>query len=166
MKKTLILIMIGLLVFSMATQDSFAAKKAKGAAGAISQDDMNKMSETIDKLTKKVYSNSLFSPQDNSEMIEIKIKLDNQMLITPDATLAPLYYKAANLYLAREYKQESIDCFKTILENFPDTALAPKAKQALTSMGIEIKLPTAEGATTGQAAPLDDIENYVAENIE
>ena len=86
-------------------------------------------------------------------MIEIKIKLDNQMLIAPDITLAPLYYKAANLYKAREYKQEAIDCYQTILENFPDTALAPKAKQALTAMGIAVVEPNEkEGETTGQAA--------------
>ena len=159
-----------MIVFAMASQDSYAAKKAKKAAGAISQEEMNTMSETIDRLTKKVYSNSLFSPQDNSAMIEIKIKLDNQMLIAPDATLAPMYYKAANLYRAREYKQESIDCYKTILENFPDTALAPKAKQSLTEMGIEIVLPktteNSDGESTGQAAPVQEETNEVAQYLE
>lgn len=153
MKKTLILLLIGMIVFSMASKDSLAAKRSKKVAGAISQEDMVTMSGTIDRLTRKVYSNSLFSPQDNAEMIEIKIKLDNQMLIAPDAGLAPLYYKAANLYKAREYKQEAIDCYQTILENFPDTALAPKARQVLTSMGIAVVDPNAEeGETTGQAA--------------
>ena len=37
------------------------------------------------------------SPQDNQKMIEIKLKLDNQMLIAPDPALAPVYYKAGNL---------------------------------------------------------------------
>lgn len=157
MKKTLILLLIGMIVFSMASKDSLAAKKSKKTAGAISQEDMTSMSDTIDRLTRKVYSNSLFSPQDNASMIEIKIKLDNQMLIAPDAGLAPLYYKAANLYKAREYKQESIDCYQTILENFPDTALAPKARQALTAMGIAVVDPNAEeGNTTGQAASSEE----------
>ena len=96
MKKTLILLLVGFIIFSMASMDSLAAKKSKKTAGAISQEDMTTMSETLDRLTKKVYSNSLFSPQDNSSMIEIKIKLDNQMLIAPDAGLAPLYYKAGS----------------------------------------------------------------------
>lgn len=156
MKKTLILILVGLIIFSMASKDSLAAKKSKKTAGAISQEEMGTMSDTIDRLTRKVYSNSLFSPQDNAAMIEIKIKLDNQMLIAPDAALAPLYYKAANLYKAREYKQEAIDCYQTILENFPDTALAPKARQVLTSMGIAVVDPNAEeGTSTGQAASAD-----------
>ena len=147
MKKTLILLLIGMIVFSMASMDSLAAKKSKKSAGSITQEDMTSMSETIDRLTRKVYANSLFSPADNASMIEIKIKLDNQMLIAPDITLAPLYYKAANLYKAREY------CYQTILENFPDTALAPKAKQALTAMGIAVvESNEKEGETTGQAA--------------
>lgn len=167
MKKTLVLLLIGLIIFSMASMDSLAAKKSKKSAGAISQEDMTTMSENLDRLTKKVYSNSLFSPQDNASMIEIKIRLDNQMLIAPDAGLAPLYYKAANLYRTREYKKEAIDCYQTILENFPDTALAPKARQALKDMGVEIVEPAAEseegtdaedGTTTGQAAPVETTE--------
>lgn len=156
MKKTLVLLIIGMIIFGFAAKDSMAAKKSKKTVGAITAEDITTMSDTIDRLTKKVYSNSLFSPQDNSAMIEIKIKLDNQMLIAPDAGLAPLYYKAANLYKAREYKQEAIDCYQTILENFPDTALAPKARQVLTSMGVAVVDPNAaEGETTGQAAGTD-----------
>lgn len=164
MKKTLILIMLGMIVFAMGTNDSLAAKKAK-SAGGVSQEEMTNMSETIDRLTKKVYANSLFAPQDNSAMIEIKIKLDNQMLIAPDASLAPLYYKAAILYKAREYKKESIDCFQTILENFPDTALAPRARQELKAMGIEVVEPpkSEDGETTGQAATL---ENNISDIVE
>lgn len=157
MKKTLILIILGMIVFAMGANDSLAAKKAK-SAGGVSQEEMTSMSDTIDRLTKKVYSNSLFAPQDNSAMIEIKIKLDNQMLIAPDASLAPLYYKAAILYKAREYKKESIDCFQTILENFPDTALAPRARQELKAMGIEVVEPpkSEDGETTGQAAAIEE----------
>lgn len=157
MKKTLALLLVGLIIFAMASKDSMAAKRSKKSAGAISQEDMNTMGETIDKLTRKVYANSLFSPQDNSSMIEIKIKLDNQMLIAPDVSLAPLYYKAANLYKAREYKQEAIDCYQTILENFPDTALAPKARQALQAMGVAVVDPNnPDGGSTGQAADAQD----------
>ena len=165
MKKTLILLLIGMIVFAMASKDSLAAKKSKKSAGAITQEDMTSMSDTIDRLTRKVYANSLFSPEDNSSMIEIKIKLDNQMLIAPDVSLAPLYYKAGNLYKAREYKQEAIDCYQTILENFPDTALAPKAKQALTTMGVAIVAPAQEeeGASTGQAANVE-ADSPAAEN--
>lgn len=165
MKKTLILLLIGMIVFVMASKDSMAAKKSKKTAGSITQEDINTMSDTIDRLTRKVYSNSLFSPEDNSNMIQIKIKLDNQMLVAPDVSLAPLYYKAGNLYKSREYKNEAIECYQTILENFPDTALAPKAAQALKAMGVEIVAPKAEGETTGQAANLEEAtEQPASEN--
>ena len=145
MKKTLILLLIGFIIFGLAAKDSMAAKKSKKSAGAITQQDMDAMSETIDNLTKKVYSASLFSPDENSELIGVKIKLDNQMLIAPDATLAPLYYKAGNLYRAREMKKEAIECYQTILENFSDTALAPKAAQALKTMGVKVVDPNGDG---------------------
>ncbi len=171
MKKTLILLLIGMIVFSMAAKDSQAAKKSKKSAAVVTRDDLNAMTETIDNLTRKVYSNSLFSPEDNSKMIEVKIKLDNQMLVSPDLSLAPLYYKAGNLYLAREYKKEAIECYQTILENFPDTALAPKATQALKKLGVEIVTPVNEeteqdGTATGQAADIIQTDNNIQTDIE
>ena len=33
---------------------------------------------------------------------------------------------------------EATECFQTILENFGDTALAPKAYQALKDMGVDV----------------------------
>ncbi len=161
MKKTLVLLLIGFIVFSLAAKDSMAARRSKRGGGAITQEDMEKMSATIDNLTKKVYSASLFSPQENAQLIEIKIKLDNQMLIAPEPSLAPLYYKAGNLYKAREYRKEAIDCYQTILENFSDTALAPKAAKILKDMGVKVvepeqKKPESEESdqTTGQAADI------------
>ena len=99
------------------------------------------MSDSIDNLTKKIYARALLSPQDNETLIGIKIQLDNQMLVATATELAPLYYKAGNVYKLRNMKAEAIDCYKTILENFSDTALAPKARAALAELGIEVTAP-------------------------
>lgn len=99
------------------------------------------MSEDIDNLTKKIYARALLSPQDNETLIGIKIQLDNQMLSAANTELAPLYYKAGNVYRLRDMKPEAIDCYQTILENFSDTALAPKARAALEEMGIKVAAP-------------------------
>lgn len=164
MKKTIVLLLIGFIIFGIAAKDSEAARRSKKQAGVLTQEQQTSMAATLDTLTKKMYANSLFSPEDNAKLIDVKLKLDNQMLISPDVALAPLYYKAANLYLAREYKKEAVDCYQTILENFPDTALAPKAKQALESMGIAVKSSfDEEGETTGQAA---DIGQSASEAIQ
>ncbi len=164
MKRILVLLLIGFIVFTLAAKDSMAAKKTrnKGPAG-ISQEEMTAMSDSIDTYTKKVYSASLFSPAENAQMIEIKIKLDNQMMIAPDAGLAPLYYKAGNLYRSREYKNEAVQCYQTILENFADTAFGPKAKQALMEMGVKIFDPNAiPEPTTSEAAPDAESQGLVA----
>ena len=141
LKKILLFaILVGVLTIAIFADSSMAAKKG-GKGGQISAEELQNMSTTIDNLTKKVYANSLFSPEDNQNMIEIKIKLDNQMLISPDPSLAPIYFKAGNLYKARKYKNDAIDCYQTVLENFSDTALAPKAMKELKALGVDIVLP-------------------------
>ncbi len=142
----LFLILIAFLACNATTNTSYAAKKTSKKSG-ISAAQMKEMSEDVDYLTTKIYSGSLFSPEDNAKLIKIKIQLDNQMLVTPDATLAPLYYKAGNLYKAREYKNEAIDCYQTILENFSDTALAPKALKELNQLGVKVNAPKANVIT-------------------
>lgn len=150
MKKLLVLFLIGAIVAVLFSLESVEAKKSK--KGGISEEEMTAMSTTVDNLTKKMYAKCLFSPADSENLIDIKIKLDNQMLIAPDPSLAPLYYRIAILYKSRDMKDESIECFQTVLENFADTALAPKAAAQLKAMGVEVKAPTKPGEGGGAAA--------------
>ncbi len=138
MKKLLTLALAAIFVIIAFTMDASAAKKS---SKKMSAEAMDEISLTIDNLTKKVYGRALLSPEDNQKLIDVKIQLDNQMLSSPDVSLAPLYYKAGYLYKMREMKQESVECFQTILENFADTALAPKARTSLRAMGIEVAEP-------------------------
>ncbi len=138
MKKLLILTIASIFVITAFTMDASAAKKS---SKKMQPEVIEEMTATIDNLTKKVYGHALLSPEDNQNLIEVKIKLDNQMLLLPDPSLAPLYYKAGYLYKQRDMKQESIECFQTILENFADTALAPKARTSLRAMGIQVAEP-------------------------
>ena len=41
-------------------------------------------------------------------------------------------------------KPEAIECYQTVLENFSETALAPKARAALEQMGVEVAAPKTE----------------------
>ncbi|HNW25702.1 MAG TPA: hypothetical protein PLG15_00860 [Candidatus Gastranaerophilaceae bacterium] len=141
MKKILALLIIGALVILTLSFDSAFAAKKGGKGKGLTQEDLDTMSASVDTLTKKIYANGLFSPTDNENLIDIKIKLDNQMLVSPDPSLAPLYYKVGVLYKSRQMKDEAVECFQTILENFADTALAPKATAQLKSMGVEVKAP-------------------------
>lgn len=149
MKKLLVLFLMLFVVGAMFSMESEAKKSSK--KGGISEEEMTTMSTTIDTLTKKMYGRGLFSPEDNENLIDIKIKLDNQMLVAPDPTLAPMYYRIGILYKSREMKDESIECFQTILENFSDTAFAPKAIAQLKAMGVTVAAPATPGVST--AAP-------------
>ena len=137
MKRILLSILVGFLLLSAISLDVSAAKKSS----KLSKEAITEMSDNIDKLTEKIYGRALLSPQDNETLIGIKIKLDNQMLVSTSTELAPLYYKAGNIYKLRDMKPEAIECYQTILENFSDTALAPKARAALESMGVKVAAP-------------------------
>lgn len=137
MKRILLSILVGFLLLSAISLDVSAAKKSS----KLSKEAITEMSDNIDKLTEKIYGRALLSPQDNETLIGIKIKLDNQMLVATSTELAPLYYKAGNIYKLRDMKPEAIECYQTILENFSDTALAPKARAALESMGVKVATP-------------------------
>ncbi len=139
MKKIIVWIVVSFLVLAAISLDVSAAKKA----GKISKEEVQQMSDDIDNLTKKIYGRALLSPQDNEVLIGIKIKLDNSMLVATASELAPLYYKAGNVYKLRGMNTEAIECYQTILENFSDTALAPKARAALESLGVTIEAPSA-----------------------
>ena len=138
MKKIFTFICVGLFLLSAVCLDVSAAKKSS----KLSKEAVQEMSDNIDMLTKKIYARALLSPQDNETLIGIKIQLDNQMLVATATELAPLYYKAGNVYLLRGMKAEAIDCYQTILENFSNTALAPKARTALAELGITVTAPT------------------------
>jgi len=136
-KKAALSVIVCFLLLSAISLDVSAAKKSS----KLSKEAISEMSETIDKLTEKIYGRALLSPQDNETLIGIKIKLDNQMLVSATTELAPLYYKAGNVYKLRDMKPEAIECYQTILENFSDTALAPKARAALETLGVTVAAP-------------------------
>ncbi len=135
-KKILAGIFIIGLFASLIGFNTVSAKK--NSAVKMEPETIEAMANQVDSLTKKVYGGALLSPEDNSNLVGIKIKLDNQMLLEPDPALAPLYYKVGCMYKMREMKNESIECFQTVLENFGTTALAPKAYQALKDMGVDV----------------------------
>lgn len=149
MKKLLVFLFIGLLAICALNLDMAQAKKSGGKG--ISADDIQTMSDDVNKMVEKMYEHALFSPEDNAKLINIKLKLDDQMLVASDPALAPLYYKLGMLYKNREMKDEATDCFQTILENFGSTAFAPKATAQLKLMGVSITVPTAKPAAGGGA---------------
>ena len=100
MKKIFTFICVGIFLLSAICLDVSAAKKSS----KLSKEAVQEMSDNIDNLTKKIYARALLSPQDNETLIGIKIQLDNQMLVATATEMAPLYYKAGNVYKLRGMK--------------------------------------------------------------
>jgi hypothetical protein len=146
-KFSAIILTVCAIFFSFLSTDAYAASK-KSKKGGLKPEEITQLTTDINVLTKKVYAQSLFSPAENEKLINIKIMLDDAMMGAPSPEFAPLYYKAGNLYKAREYKQEAIECYQTILENFADTAFAPKAQAELLKLGVKIAVPTTGGPAT------------------
>ena len=148
-KKILLCLSFVAVIFStglICVDDVQAAAKKKKVKASLTEEQLVEMNKQLNTLTRKIYSNSLFSPKDNETMITIKLDLDDAMLKMVSPEYAPLYYLEANLLKKRNYKNEAIDCYQTIMENFSDTAFAPKAKQELLKMGVTIEEPNVENS--------------------
>ena len=144
MKKFFILTIIGIIFASVFAVDAQAAKKSSAKKSKISQEFLQETETEINRLTTKIYGRALLSPQDNESLITIKIKLDSQMIQGSAPELAPLYFKTGNILKMRDMNKDAIECYQTVLENFANTAFAPKAKAALLDLGIDVKEPTNE----------------------
>ncbi|OGI17987.1 MAG: hypothetical protein A2287_06680 [Candidatus Melainabacteria bacterium RIFOXYA12_FULL_32_12] len=134
------LIFSALLGFAV-VPDALAAKKKK----KITDEEITQITTTINTLVKKVYASGLFSPKDNEDLIDIKLQLDDALLGNPNNNDFPqLYYKTGFIYREREYREEAIECFQTVLDNFPDSPYAAKAMNELKKMGVKITSPDSQ----------------------
>lgn len=130
--------MIALIINQALPAD--AAKKNVKKKG-VSQETITDITTKVNTLTQKVYERELYTPEDSKSLITLKLQLDEHMDNLPETAFAPLYFKIGNIYRMRGNEKDAIVCYQTILENFSDTAYAPKAKDILTQMGVEIRMP-------------------------
>lgn len=133
-------IVLASIMILSATSDLSFAKKSKG----MSEAQITELTTTINDLTQKVYSASLFSPKENGKLVDIKMQLDSAIAIdTSNPAYPMLFYKTGVLYKAREYKDDAADCFQTIVDLYGDTPYAAKAINELKKMGIKVAPPPA-----------------------
>lgn len=131
------IVLISIIILS-STSNISSAKKSKG----MSETQITELTTTINDLTQKIYSASLFSPKENNKLIDVKLQLDSAIAIDSSNPAYPLlFYKTGILYKAREYKDEAADCFQTIVDLYGDTPYAAKAINELKKMGIKVAPP-------------------------
>ena len=135
----LFLFIIGLVLNQVLPAD--AAKKASKKKG-LAPEVIAEIVEKTDNLTKKIYEKELYTPQDANTLISLKLQLDEQMDVLPEASFAPIYYKLGNIFKMRGANKDAIVCYQTVLENFSQTVYAPKSREILEEMGVEIKAPS------------------------
>lgn len=132
------------MVIALVLNQALPADAAKGKKKGLSQEKLNELVLSVDELTKKIYRHELYTPEDADKLIELKLQLDEQMDILPEASFAPIYFKIGNIFRLRGAQSDAINCYQTILENFAQTAYGPKARDILTEMGVEINIPDLE----------------------
>jgi hypothetical protein len=124
-----------------------ASKAEADAARRLAQEEAKRaeMAEellvVVNSLTKKIYTNELFTPQDGEDLIRVKLTLDSFMDASPSPVFAPLFFRLATIFRLRQMTAEAIDCYQTILENFSATSYAPRARQDLRALGVTVQEP-------------------------
>jgi hypothetical protein len=136
--KSTILILIILVVSVMfISPQAVAVKKSK--KNALTPEELDKLTTSVNSLVKKVYSASLFSPKDNDSLFEAKLKVDTEIQAeSPDPAYADLVYKIAFILKEREFKDDAIEYFRTIMDKFPDSPYVPKAAEELRKLGVKL----------------------------
>ena len=121
---------------------AFAVKKSKKGSG-MTPEDLDKVTISVNKLVKKVYSSSLFSPADNDTLFESKMKLDSEIQgESPDPSYADLVYKIAFILKEREFKDDAIIYYRTVMDKFPDSSYVPRAAEELRKLGVKLDAGT------------------------
>ena len=143
LKQTLSILVLFLFIVGLVLNQALPADAAKKNAKkkGMAPEVIQEIVEKTDNLTKKIYERELYTPEDANILISLKLQLDEQMDVLPEASFAPIYYKIGNIFKMRGENEDAIVCYQTILENFSQTAYAPKSREILESMGVEIKAP-------------------------
>ena len=144
MKQLLSVLLLVIMVIALVLNQMLPADAAKGKKKGVSQEKLDEYTKNIDDLTKKIYRRELYTPEDADNLIALKLELDEQMDILPEANFAPLYFKIGNIFRLRGADKDAIICYQTVLENFSQTAYGPKSKDILIEMGVEINPPEME----------------------
>ena len=106
-------------------------------------EELDKITVSVNRLVKKVYSASLFAPADNDSLFEAKMKVDTEIQgESPDPSYADLVYKIAFILKEREFKDDAIIYYRTVMDKFPDSSYVPRAAEELRKLGVKLDAGT------------------------
>lgn len=140
-KSIMLIFIIFVVSVIFLSPQAVAIKKSK--KNAMTPEDLDKLTTSVNRLVKKVYSSSLFAPSDNDALFEAKMKVDTEIQApSPDPAFADLVYKIAFILKEREFKDDAIEYYRTLMDKFPDSSYVPKAAEALRQLGVKLDTGT------------------------
>ncbi|MCA9799986.1 MAG: hypothetical protein KC474_10595 [Cyanobacteria bacterium HKST-UBA04] len=116
----------GFMVQMVHPEPAYAKKKAKEEQqGPDVDQEVTELNAMLQPLSRKVAAKGLFSPNDNSKLMEVKFKLLTMMQTIPlnDKLVKPAY-ETARLFKAREQYDDAFDFFNYVRTNYPNTPFA------------------------------------------
>ena len=148
MKSTILILLILVVSVLFISPQASAVKKLK--KNALTPEELDKITVSVNKLVKKVYSVSLFAPSDNDDLFEAKMKVDSEIQgESPDPAFADLVYKIAFILKEREFKDDAIIYYRTVMDKFPDSSYVSRAAEELRKLGVKLDTGTEED-TSGE----------------
>lgn len=119
-RNTLLTILLGVSMLIFSFFIPVYAQTKGGSSGIEENDKYKEVVKITSKLTKKIYCASLFSPEDNQKLIELKgLLYDLLSENSSEPKLAKSFYDAASIFYAREMPHESLELLSVVIENFP-----------------------------------------------
>ena len=147
-KSTILILIILVVSVIFISPQAIAVKKSK--KNALTPEELDKLTASVNRLVKKVYSSSLFAPSDNDALFESKMKVDTEIQVaSPDTAYADLVYKIAFILKEREFKDDAIEYYRTLMDKFPDSPYVPKAAEELRKLGVKLDTGSEED-TSGE----------------
>ncbi len=124
-----------LLIVLIAIDPAIAATKHKSKADIEVQKQLDPITQELNTLSAKSAANALFSPDEVSKMLDIKLQLLDLIQTYPtDQLLIKPAYEAARLFKNREMYDDAYDFYNYIQTTFPQTPYGAQSKVAIQRM--------------------------------
>lgn len=150
----LIVFLVLLIVLTAIDPVLAASKKKKSKADAEVEKALEPIVQELTPLSLKGASRGLFSPDEVSKALDIKLKLLDLIQEYPTSTvLIKPAYEAGRLFRAREMYDDAFDFYNYILVNFPNSPYAAQSRVEIQRMKQQLGEQYFSQSASEQPAP-------------
>jgi hypothetical protein len=151
----LIIVFLVLIIMLTAIDPAMAqSKKKKSKADLEVEKMLTPITQELTPLTQKSMARGLFSPNEMTQALELKLKLLDLMSDYPDSRLlAKPAYEAGQLFRAREMYYDAYDFYNYVVTNFPDSPYASMSRVEIQRMKQKLGETYFSGAPDASSMP-------------